>query len=1432
VLSSVDARQKTRTFTYDILNRPLTTRIPKDAAAGEYIVTPGPKYDANDNMITLTAANRAVTTAAYDENDQLVALTAPRESAGEPAKTSTLRYDPVGNLLAETRPKGTLTRDDPDDFVTRYTYDELNRRLTVIDPLGERSTAAYDSVGNLVTEVDAKKSRTPDPNDYATKYEYDLNHRVTAVIDAAGHRASVGYDRDGNVVETTDQEGNTSLTRLDGRGMVVETRVPHARDGGDIRYFTSRYEYDQVGNPTRTTLPRGTETADPNDFVQTVVYDELNRIREKHLPFAADDETVDAPDKIFYGYDQVGQLTEVSAPPSEGQSVRNVTRQTYYDNGWLRSSVDPFGIRTNYDYNTVGAQTSRTFLSAGGGSSRTMSWEYQLNGKLKSRSDDGVPVGQHVVLVDNSDASHTEVTGGWRVVDGNGADHEGYDYRVATATEGSFTWKADIPASGDYDVAVRFPRGAATNARYTVEHNGGSTSRTVDQTQDAGEWVSLGRFAFTEDNLRNITLAGDADNPVVADAVRLVRDNSGDVDTEKKTFQHRYDVNDNLVSITDASSGARTDEYTIGYDALDRATSIEERKDGALRNTTRYDYDPNGNIEQWRHDDQTASFAYDARDLLERITNRATGEGAEDRVTTFGYTARSHVRQQVKPNGNTVDFEYHLDGLLRHQVEKKSGGTVVNEHTLEYNANSHKTRDTARRQNADDHSAFLDDVFSYEYDPRDRVRKVTKSGSDGDEKSTETYRHDANNNIIEQRIKDDTTTFRYDRNRLASSAVDGTTFVYGYDPFGRLSRISTGGEQTERYVYDGFDRTAEYRQGTGAATNTTRYAYDPLDRTVSRTAKAGGDDARTTTLDYLGLTQQVLTERVDGELRKSYQYSAFGELLGQLSVPEDGEREQSYHGYNAHADVESLTDEDGNNSATYGYTAYGGDDTDSFTGVDKPDAGDPDAEPENVYRFNTARWDSASGNYDMGLRDYSPGENRFLSLDLYNGALSDLSLSMNPFTMNRYSFGGGNPISMVDLTGHWPSWSDIGHAALDVVGLVPVVGEVADVANGIWYTAEGNYVDAALSFTSAIPLAGYGATAVKAGKYGKAGVDAVQAGAKGADEVAAGAKGAPPAKTGGDAPPAPPAKGGGDTPPAGNAPAGGNAPVGPAKPAPPPQAPPAPPPAPKPPGCPNSFVPGTGVVLADGTSKPIEDVQVGDQVLATDPVTGLTESRPVVALIVGEGTKNLVEVTVDTDGARGDATGTVIATADHPFWLDTAKRWADADELATGGWLRTDDRDLVRVLSVRVWSQQQRVHNLTVDGLHTYYALADDTPVLVHNCGGSVGGHKAACACATGGTPVGPRNAHLAGGTHKSGVPFDAQGFPDFSAWRHPNVPDVRIQLSGRRGTDESRANKAANLSSTPSGYTWHHHQNCGKMQLVERPIHRATGHTGGFSIC
>ncbi|GAB7038305.1 MULTISPECIES: hypothetical protein [Catenuloplanes] len=105
------------------------------------------------------------------------------------------------------------------------------------------------------------------------------------------------------------------------------------------------------------------------------------------------------------------------------------------------------------------------------------------------------------------------------------------------------------------------------------------------------------------------------------------------------------------------------------------------------------------------------------------------------------------------------------------------------------------------------------------------------------------------------------------------------------------------------------------------------------------------------------------------------------------------------------------------------------------------------------------------------------------------------------------AFGGGNPVSQVEIDGHF-SLSDIGHAALDVVGLVPGVGEVADLANAAWYAAEGDYGNAALSAASAVPFAGYAASAVKGAKYAAKGADAAQGAARSADTARSGAKAA------------------------------------------------------------------------------------------------------------------------------------------------------------------------------------------------------------------------------------------------------------------------------------------------------------------------------------
>jgi hypothetical protein len=127
--------------------------------------------------------------------------------------------------------------------------------------------------------------------------------------------------------------------------------------------------------------------------------------------------------------------------------------------------------------------------------------------------------------------------------------------------------------------------------------------------------------------------------------------------------------------------------------------------------------------------------------------------------------------------------------------------------------------------------------------------------------------------------------------------------------------------------------------------------------------------------------------------------------------------------------------------------------------------------------------------------------------------------------------------------------------------------------------------------------------------------------------------------------------------------------------------------------------------------KNIESVEVGESVMATDPVSGITEARTVTDLIVTDDDRIFNELTVAT--AQG--TEKLTATHEHPFWSPSQKAWVKASELRVGMTLRTIDGSTVAVEGNRSFSEIARTYNLTVDDLHTYYVLAGDTPVLVHN---------------------------------------------------------------------------------------------------------------------
>ncbi|MFJ2191223.1 RHS repeat-associated core domain-containing protein [Kitasatospora sp. NPDC087861] len=152
----------------------------------------------------------------------------------------------------------------------------------------------------------------------------------------------------------------------------------------------------------------------------------------------------------------------------------------------------------------------------------------------------------------------------------------------------------------------------------------------------------------------------------------------------------------------------------------------------------------------------------------------------------------------------------------------------------------------------------------------------------------------------------------------------------------------------------------------------------------------------------------------------------------------------------------------------------------------------------------------------------------------------------------------------------------------------------------------------------------------------------------------------------------------------------------------------------------HSFPPGTRVLMADGTTQAIENVRTGDQVQATDPTTGTTEPRPVAHTIRTPDDEHFTDLAFQTNSSAIESgkVENLTSTQHHPFWDETTQRWTNASELHPGDEVRTADNRTITVLTVRNHdTAPQPAYDLTITDLHTYYVLAGNSPVLVHNCG-------------------------------------------------------------------------------------------------------------------
>ena len=155
------------------------------------------------------------------------------------------------------------------------------------------------------------------------------------------------------------------------------------------------------------------------------------------------------------------------------------------------------------------------------------------------------------------------------------------------------------------------------------------------------------------------------------------------------------------------------------------------------------------------------------------------------------------------------------------------------------------------------------------------------------------------------------------------------------------------------------------------------------------------------------------------------------------------------------------------------------------------------------------------------------------------------------------------------------------------------------------------------------------------------------------------------------------------------------------------------------------FVAGTQVLLADGSTKPIEQIRPGDKVLSSHHLT--PEETPTSANVVrffDNGEKEVVRLRFAAQETPIDATSQlahdaaspqeIVCTPGHRFYV-VGKGWVRAQDLQPGDLALSATGEKIAFVSRENLAEKRRVYNFEVEGKHTYFVLDNRSSFLVHN---------------------------------------------------------------------------------------------------------------------
>ncbi|MFJ9779914.1 LamG-like jellyroll fold domain-containing protein [Amycolatopsis sp. NPDC101161] len=1338
--SMTDANGNFTTYAYDEAGKPAVTTAPTvntetnggPATAVHPVTTTG--YNTFGEPVEAVDPDGNQITTVYDAAGQPVSVTNPNYTppGGSPITATTVRtYDKIGQVVSEKDPLGHVTGlayDQLGDLVqvtkpsgakAVSTFDTNGDRLSVVDANGARTEATYDFLSRQLTSTvferypstltatttnsyaaspvnpgGANLASTKTPTGATTSYGYNALGETTSVTDAAGNTTRYGYSYLGEKATVTAADNTSTATAYDQSSRPVQVTRKDA--AGAVLQQTSAV-YDAGGRLTSSVDGRGT--------ARTFTYDAANRLASEIQPVSATSSIT-----TTFGYDAAGNRTRFT----DGRGNPTITRynswnlpdalvepataaytadadrtftSVYDAAGRPVTQTQPGGVTVSAGYDDDGNLVSQS----GGGAdaaTATRTFGYDPGGRMTSAATSEAGVAGHSDHQAASSETFTYNDRGSLLTATGSAGSSSFAY----TTDGLMSSRTDAAGttSYGYDGADRLSTvtDAATGGTQTLSYNAlNQVSGIQYGTGNTRTYGYDGLHRLTSDALKT---AGGA-------AIASVG--------------YGYDANGNLTSKTTAGfAGAAANTYT--YDLADRLASWNNGT-----STVAYGYDAAGNRTQVG----SSTYTYDARDEL-------TSDGSN----TYSYSARGTLRERASSTGTLVSSSDAF-GQMAVQGTQAFGYDALGRNLTDTTIASGTA--TTFSFSGQGNAIASDGTATYSRDPGGGLVGVASGGTGAFA-------------FVDQHT-DVVGTFT-----ASGSAMAGST---AYDPFGNvLASANVKGQLgyqsgwTDRSTGNVNMAARWYNPAVGQFMNRDTVSNSPVPNPMEANKFAYVDGNPMTGTDpsghgWLGDAWSAFTDHVLAPAASFVYHEVIQPAAHAVNTyvvqPLVHVAVSTYHavrdGYHAavrlvknayhrtvrfvkhvyHAAVHAV-------KTAYHYVAKAVK-TAAHAVVHAAKA----VAHAAVSAAKTVGHAVATAAVAVGHAAASAASHVATYVKEHASTIAGIAAGVLVGAACTAITAGTAVVGCAALGGAVGGAVSYGMdcskahncsvgGAVEAVGLGALGGALgAGLAGPLGGKLVADALDGALPQVATQGLVGAGSGAVSGGVTALAGYglncgrDCSVSGAlsaAGAGAAAGGAGGAAFGALGGLR-----ARGRSAS-------------------------------EEKPTSCsvPHSFLASTKVLLADGSSKPISSLRVGERVANSQPGKPGLEAHRIDRVIVTETDHDFVDVKVKPSGVRravgravaglavaaavvtgGAATAsaapaTVTTTYHHPFYDVTRGEFVEAVNLQVGDRLQTADGGEATVEEVTPYHSTEVTYDLTIHELHTYYVLAGDTPVLVHNCGG------------------------------------------------------------------------------------------------------------------